>query len=123
MIGMRSRNHRRILTAASLLMLFVTYYVNATMFWHSHIINGVTIVHSHIHGASHTSSSSDGGHPASEITLIAVCDVLQMTDDLGESPVVALILVLLCVFLSAEPSAFAGVSLLRPSLRAPPVCL
>lgn len=119
---MRSCNHRRILMAASLLMLFVTYYVNATMFWHSHIINGVTIVHSHIHGASHT-SSSDGGHSANEITLIAVCEALQLTDDLGESPAVALILVLLCVFMAAEPSALADVSFLRPSLRAPPVCL
>ena len=51
---MRPGSRIRNVIAASLMMLFVTYYVNATMFWHSLIINGVTIVHSHIHGAEHT---------------------------------------------------------------------
>lgn len=56
--------------AATLLLLFVAYYVDVNCFVHSHVVNGVTIVHSHIHGNSHH-TSNDGGHSTCQIDFIA----------------------------------------------------
>ena len=53
-----------------LVALFVSYYTSVTLFYHSHIINGVTIVHSHLHTASHH-NTQNGGHGTYSITLIA----------------------------------------------------
>ncbi|MDF9830007.1 hypothetical protein [Parabacteroides sp. PF5-6] len=52
-----------------LLLIFTAYYVNINFFQHSHIINGVTIVHSHIHNNTHTQT---GTHNSSELTLISL---------------------------------------------------
>lgn len=53
-----------------MLLLFVGYYADVNFFAHAHIINGVTIVHSHVHSEHHHDSAA-GGHCTSEITLIA----------------------------------------------------
>lgn len=57
-----------------LLLIFTTYYVNITFFQHSHIINGVTIVHSHIHSQDHAKT---GTHSDSEVTLISALSSFQ----------------------------------------------
>lgn len=41
-----------------LLAIFVAYFCNITLFTHSHVIDGVTIVHSHFRGSGHTDSDS-----------------------------------------------------------------
>ena len=64
--------------AALFLLLFVAYYSNATLFEHTHIINGVTIVHSHFHAGSHHNSHS-GGHTANNVTLISQLNTFQTT--------------------------------------------
>lgn len=51
-----------------LFSVFTFYYVNVCFFTHTHIINGTTIVHSHIHNNTHTQT---GTHSDSELTLIA----------------------------------------------------
>ena len=56
--------------AATLLLLFVAYYIDVNCFVHSHVVNGVTIVHSHAHRNSHH-ASNDGGHSTWQINLIA----------------------------------------------------
>ena len=53
-----------------LLTLFAGYYGGVTLFVHTHIINGVTIVHSHFHAETHHDTKS-GGHTEQSITLIA----------------------------------------------------
>lgn len=53
-----------------MLLLFVGYYADVNCFSHAHIINGVTIVHSHVH-SEHHHDTQGGGHTATEITLIA----------------------------------------------------
>jgi hypothetical protein len=55
--------------ALILIAVFAFYYANICSFYHSHIINGVTIVHSHIHNKAHTQT---GTHSSSELTLISV---------------------------------------------------
>ncbi|MCQ2312986.1 MAG: hypothetical protein MJZ84_06015 [Paludibacteraceae bacterium] len=56
--------------AAGLLLLFAVYYVDVNCFVHAHVVNGVTIIHSHIHRNSHH-ASNDGGHTAWQVNLIA----------------------------------------------------
>ncbi|MBQ0035134.1 MAG: hypothetical protein KBS77_07550 [Bacteroidales bacterium] len=56
--------------AAVMLLLFVGYYADVNFFSHAHIINGVTLVHSHVHNEHHHDTQG-GGHSTSEITLIA----------------------------------------------------
>ena len=53
-----------------LLLLFATYYVQVNFFVHSHIVNGVTIVHSHMHRSTHHDTDT-GGHSETELTIIA----------------------------------------------------
>jgi hypothetical protein len=55
-------------------MLFALYYANICFFYHTHIINGVTIVHSHIHSAAHAQT---GTHSSSELTLISILSSFQ----------------------------------------------
>jgi hypothetical protein len=57
-----------------LMVIFVFYYANICFFYHSHIINGVTIVHSHIHSKAHTQA---GTHSQSELTLISALSIFQ----------------------------------------------
>jgi hypothetical protein len=64
----------RQIAGSILMVIFVFYYANICFFYHSHIINGVTIVHSHIHSKAHAQT---GTHNQSELTLIAALSVLQ----------------------------------------------
>lgn len=57
--------------AVVFLLLLSTYYVNTTMFWHSHIVDGVSVVHSHMHLQQHH-KSLDGGHTVLQISLITL---------------------------------------------------
>jgi hypothetical protein len=56
--------------ALTLVVIFALYYANICFFYHSHIINGSTIIHSHIH-------SETGTHSESELTLISALSVFQ----------------------------------------------
>lgn len=60
--------------ASVLVAIFALYYANICFFYHSHIINGTTIVHSHIHNKEHTQT---GTHSESELTLISVLSSFQ----------------------------------------------
>ena len=57
------------LTAGLLFLLFSAFYVKTSLFLHTHIIDGVKVVHSHIHTANHTNSPYDE-HTDAEIELI-----------------------------------------------------
>lgn len=67
-------NRRRQLVSCILMMIFVVYYANICFFYHSHIINGITIVHSHIHSQAHAQTDA---HSSSELTLISVLSSFQ----------------------------------------------
>jgi hypothetical protein len=57
-----------------LIVIFAFYYANICSFYHSHIINGVTIVHSHVHSKAHAQT---GTHSSSELTLISALSFFQ----------------------------------------------
>lgn len=94
-----------------------SYMAGITLFTHSHVVNGVTIVHSHPFkkGGEHS-------HTTVEFQLIHILDHTLVTDN-GLTPLfVTSVLSLLCIFL-ASPQRMRYC---RPcpgaiSLRAPPV--
>jgi len=53
-----------------LLFLFMGYYSSITFFTHSHIINGVTIVHSHPFNSDKGGDSSTAPHKGKELVII-----------------------------------------------------
>jgi len=58
------------IVSSFLLMLFVSYYGSINLFFHTHVINGITIVHSHFHAETHH-DTQNGGHTEHSITLIS----------------------------------------------------
>lgn len=55
-----------------LLALFLNYYGSITFFSHYHVVNGVTIVHSHFFcGHADADGKADHTHSPKELTLIA----------------------------------------------------
>ncbi|MFI3321016.1 MAG: hypothetical protein R3Y50_00625 [Rikenellaceae bacterium] len=62
----------RSIIAGLLLFIFGLYYANITLSYHCHIINGVSIVHSHFHGLDHAQNPDDAAsHSESGLTLIS----------------------------------------------------
>jgi len=53
-----------------LLFLFLGYYSSITFFTHSHIINGVTIVHSHPFNSDKKGDTSTSPHKGKELVVI-----------------------------------------------------
>lgn len=56
--------------AGLLLLIFASYYANVTLCNHYHVVDGVTIVHSHFHTSDHTSDPVSSNHTDNELTLI-----------------------------------------------------
>ena len=57
-----------------LVVIFALYYANISFFYNSHVVNGVTIVHSHFHGKNHEQSDT---HSENELKLISVLSFFQ----------------------------------------------
>ena len=70
---MLSQKSKQII-ARVFIVIFVLHYANICFFYHSHIINGATIVHSHLHDKAHTQT---GTHTGSELTLISTLSNFQ----------------------------------------------
>ncbi len=68
-----------------LLLILSAYYVNSSMFYHSHVIKGETIFHSHFYSKSHTTSSEDGGHDLAMAKLIAALDNIVVEEQSFDS--------------------------------------
>jgi len=62
-----------------LLMLFLGYYSSITFFTHSHIINGVTIVHSHPFNSDKGGGSSNSPHSDKALLVIHLLSELITT--------------------------------------------
>ena len=59
--------------------LFLNYYASTSFFSHLHIIDGTTIVHSHIHPDSHH-DTKNGNHTKQSVTLIAQFSHFEFID-------------------------------------------
>lgn len=103
-----------------LVIIFAFYYANICFFTHSHIINGVTIVHSHFHNKAHTQS---GTHSESELTLIAALSVLQSVKTALGFAGLGIFLVLLAIVSLVSIEKFVSTLAACRFLRAPPASL
>jgi hypothetical protein len=103
------------------LILFVLYYINITFFEHTHIINGVTIVHSHFYGKNHTKTPT-GGHTETEVTLIAINSLFLSFEDVLTHFDITLFLVLCTIFLVSIHTYYTTGFHNFFFLRAPPAC-
>ncbi|MDR0348359.1 MAG: hypothetical protein LBH90_02555 [Tannerella sp.] len=100
-----------------LLVIFTCYYVNICFFYHSHIINGTTIVHSHFHNKAHTQTGTHGG---SEITLIAALSVFQSLQAASSIAETGLFFILLTIMLPLSEKRISRNLISSIPLRAPP---
>jgi hypothetical protein len=97
-------------------LLFISYLAGITFFTHSHVVNGVTIVHSHPFD-----KSTEHSHTTTEFQLIHLLSQVLTAGALVFPLLLAAYAVVLCT-LSEKPespgytSSFRGVL----SLRAPP---
>lgn len=62
-----------------LLILFLGYYGSITLFTHCHIINGVTIVHSHPFNSDNGTGSTNVPHSEKQLLLIQLLSVFFTT--------------------------------------------
>lgn len=103
------------------LLLFTSYSINSTLFWHTHIVDGVQVSHSHLHQPQHH-KSLDGGHTSAQLDLI---NLLQ--ESLLLTGVAVAFSLLISIDLLKKPNQHLvqatclGYSHFS-SLRAPPAC-
>ena len=69
-IGLRIKRRTGNLLSMLLLVLFLGYYGGITLFPHAHIVNGVTIVHSHPYSSGKGNSSIPFPHTGKELVII-----------------------------------------------------
>lgn len=67
---MRKSVDIRSVIASVLLVILCVYYINSTMFSHTHTIEGATITHSHFYGEGHDDDTDGCEHTEGELTLI-----------------------------------------------------
>lgn len=111
--------HIKELLTTAMLLLFVVYYGDAALFYHTHIINGVTIVHSHVHN-DHHHDSSDGSHSASQITLISCLNSQLQTTEAHFSEGLEAFFHLICVIGKEGTDKVVRTSFQHMPNRAPP---
>ena len=104
-----------------LLIIFLGYYGSITFFSHAHVVDGVTIVHSHPYKSTNGNSRPDNQHSNKEL------QVIQLLSDFFTTGVIiffsALILGLLSYripILETEPDQLRSSGNCSYLLRAPP---
>ena len=105
-----------------LLLLFIGYYGGITLFPHSHIVNGITIVHSHPFRSDKGGDSSKLPHSDKELMLIQLLSGFLTTVFaiwIFES-ILRLLLQKIKVYSTTDGYAESGGDC-NYSLRAPPV--
>ena len=100
-----------------LLVIFTLYYVNICFFYHGHIINGVTIVHSHIHSKAHAQT---GTHGDAELTLISALSTFQSLQAAFYFFGIGLFLLSITIFRIGSEQKPVSIIHCHSYLRAPP---
>ncbi|MFI3306755.1 MAG: hypothetical protein R3Y68_09665 [Rikenellaceae bacterium] len=106
--------------AALLLLLFVGYYTNVSLLTHTHIVDGVTIVHSHIHSSDHAEQNGDDAHSTTELSLIsALSNYIALTAEL-HTTICCDITEITPIFNETTEQQTTAPRCTIPQLRAPP---
>ena len=93
-------------------------YVNSTMFWHSHIIDGRVITHSHVNYKTHP--TGDGGHNYGQLKLLDVISHIVCTDSILPDFMPGRFDVLEYVLSSMPPTKYSFIFSCLTVLRGPP---
>jgi hypothetical protein len=104
------------IVALILMTVFAFYYANICFFYHSHIVNGTTIVHSHMY-----SKTSAGTHTISELTLISALSVFHSLQANVCSAGSSVFFILQICILPFQGEKFISTPVACISLRAPPL--
>lgn len=70
----------------SLLFLFIGYYSSVTLFYHSHIVNGQIIIHSHFFKSNTKTPLTHHSHPVSAYNLINELNKISCEELIVTSP-------------------------------------
>lgn len=66
----------------SLLILFVSYTCSITFFSHTHVVNGVTVIHSHSHKKNTKNQHENHEHNTSQFEIISFLSHFATSGDL-----------------------------------------
>ncbi len=97
----------------SLLILFALYWCGITLFTHSHVVNGVVVVHSHPYNTEHT-------HTQAQFETIFYLSLLQTSGDTQSGIDLPLWLIPLYTIIFACASVLPVCPVADVSARAPP---
>lgn len=97
----------------SLLILFALYWCGITLFTHSHVVNGVVVVHSHPYKAGHT-------HTQEQFETIFYLSLLQISGDIQSCMDLSLWFMPLYIIVFTCASVLPAPSLAVNGSRAPP---
>jgi hypothetical protein len=70
-------NRAKIVVKYFLTLLFVAYYFSATLFYHSHVINGKEIVHSHFYWTTNNAEDEPVKHAHTQDELFTLQIISQ----------------------------------------------
>ena len=110
------------LTTMIFIGILLFNYVNSTMFWHTHIVDGLIIGHSHIYWKSHVTGNADGGHTPGQLKLLDLVSHILCTDTVIPDIQIERIDVLEYVVIENPVTAVAESIFSLSYLRGPPVC-
>jgi hypothetical protein len=81
---MKRKNHILFLLRFLWIVLFIWHYSSATMFYHSHFVNGIVIIHSHLYKSSAPKKSpyQSHNHPPSEYVFIEHLNQTNWNNDI-----------------------------------------
>jgi len=105
------------LWASVLVVIFALYYANISFFYHSHIINGFTISHSHIHDTEHAKT---GTHSEGELLSIALPSYFQSLPAALCSTFIGLFILFVTIIQVASGQQPVSVVFINSYLRGPP---
>jgi len=74
------------LLSFTILGLFFAFYGSMTMFMHIHVVNGVTIVHSHFYLSDNTPADNQTSHQHSSSELILIDLLMHWVTDEPSGP-------------------------------------
>jgi hypothetical protein len=105
------------IVARILILIFSFYYANIGFFYHTHIIKGAAIVHSHFHSKAHAQTGTHGTGELRLISILLVFQSLQAASCIAGSGIFFVLLVI--ILPSRKKRTSRNLIINRPS-RAPP---
>ena len=113
-----------LLVRSLLLVLFISYSGSIMLFYHTHLVQGFLITHSHPYKlpAKKGAVENHSHAPSQYVLLQHLCET-SMTDSIFEFAVVPDLVHTICiVIISPQPDPYFINVILTESLRGPPVC-